>query len=107
MGKEVLELPAECEKCGSLYNLNDDLLGEDWNKTISQVLIKKFGSDSFLCSNCRKMVRVVEKGKFNLITTKTKNDEKISLELISNQNRKVFEFSKTEKEGVNFKVIKD
>jgi hypothetical protein len=90
-GKEELEIPAECEKFGSIFDLNDDLICENWNKTISEVLKERYGSCDFRCLNCRNILRIIERGNFKLIFDKSDNGEIINLELLSeNGERRTF-----------------
>src|SRR3989338_3815396 len=90
MKREGFQLPAECFGCKEVYELDDDLIGEDWNKTIGDVLIEKYGSDTLLCPKCRKMARIIEEGTFRWVVREECGGKAADLELISkNGERKL------------------
>ena len=103
MGKEVLEIPAECENCKQVYDLNIDLVGEDWNKTISEVLTQKYGSSAFICPQCRGIARIIETGEFSLTMMEGKNKDNINLELVSKDgNRRVWKVKQFNRHEITF-----
>jgi len=105
MNKEV-EMPAQCEECENIFNLNDDLIGEDWNKTIPQVLFEKYGNDSLLCVGCRKILRIVEEGRFRFVFREDGEKKVVELELISEEGeRKLLKLSGIEENFVTFKFF--
>ena len=90
MKREGFQLPAECFDCKDVYELDDDLIGEDWNKTIGEVLIEKYGSDTLLCPKCRKMARIIEEGSFRWVVREDSIGNAADLELVSkNGERKL------------------
>lgn len=108
MKKESYELPAECVECKSVYELNDDLIGEDWNKTIGEVLTEKYGSDNLLCPKCRKMVRVIEEGTFKWVVREDKNGRIADLELVTEDgNRRLLKVKSTSAKELVFEVVGD
>lgn len=96
MEKEVMQLEAECEKCKKIYNLDDDLIDVDWNKTIPQALTDKYGDDRLLCPDCRGIFRIIEEGKFKFVSRKQGKKFVKDLVLISKDNtRKVIRLNQS------------
>ncbi len=106
MKKEGYELPAECVQCKSVFELNDDLIGEDWNKTIGDVLIEKYGSDLLMCPKCRKMVRIIEEGTFKWVIRGDKDGRMADLELVSKEgNRRLWKVKSTTKKSLLLRLL--
>lgn len=106
MKKEVMEMPAECEHCKSIFDLNDDLIGENWNKTIPQVLAEKYGSEELLCVKCRKINRIIEEGNFKLVYKEDDKDRTAHLEFITkNGERTVWKLKDLNRHQISFDII--
>ena len=105
---DELKLPTECEECKSIYDLDDDLIGEDWNKTIANVLSEKYGHDKLLCPKCRKVIRMVEEGKFRMVYGEDRDNMEMRLELISeNKERRVWKVRHLNPHQITFDILDD
>lgn len=106
MKKESFQLPAECVKCAGIYELNDDLIGEDWNKTLSDILTEKYGSDTLLCPKCRRIIRIIEEGSFKWVVYEDKDKKTEDLELISKDgNRRLWKVKNLAGKELTFEII--
>jgi uncharacterized protein YbaR (Trm112 family) len=105
--KEVLEIPVECDYCGDVYDLNDEFVGEDWNKTISQLLTDKYGNDELVCPKCRKgVLNVTEEGTYKMYWKENKNSRNLVLEINSkNSGRNLLKVNNVNRHQITFDVI--
>ncbi len=106
MEKEGFSLPAECVECKSVFELDDDLIGADWNKTIGEVLIEKYGSDLLLCPSCRKIIRIIKEGTFKWVVHSDVKGSTSDLELVSKEGeRHLWKVKSTCGKEVTFEVL--
>ena len=47
-----MQIPAECERCGKMFDLNDDIQEKDMDKKVGDVINEKCGG-RLLCVGCR------------------------------------------------------
>jgi len=48
-----MEMPAECTKCKTMFDLDNDMKDMSPSKNFHEFIAEKFGPGTFLCSNCR------------------------------------------------------
>ena len=81
--------PVECYECGRVFDFADYLTSDDENRHIAELVIEKCGGDVLLCDRCRNFGRrIIERGRFELVTEDFENGCIGELELTSNSGKK-------------------
>jgi hypothetical protein len=48
-----MRIPAECSKCGKMFDFAQGLAKEDKDKTVSEVLYQRNKEGDVICKNCK------------------------------------------------------